>query len=697
MPRKFFGSPNISPNWRDEEFRSTLNYPCERLGCLVSLYYWALEWSIHAESEWQLGEDAQPFLLIEKDLWVLGLRTIDELWRLERRDAIRSVSAQASEPPCRKHSFGLAEVKEGADEILTVELPFEGNSEQDRPMLTGSALVKRVQFHDGIDAIPWTAINGALYRAYTNAERHLKDAGVHWNGPPLFWGCRHGRQLVIKAALRKMEPAVVLDKLDQRNERLIEEIETVFRVDVQREQARDKAGARRSPYALAAAHRELMSELEKGIQQWRQSGRFSNPQYIHRRIERFIDALDQIAGGKDELRRRATLLDICCGPGTDYDSTRKKALASYKGQPRKLSGSKQAIDRLRKSTARSPPLANVNQTRQDIKRVLSEGILNLSAATREAFENWCNACRQVEREAGHLEVDGCWYLFNVHEAGGGRPSEQAKSAITILESNLGGGNLETIKAAAASLMDSVPSVEVIRQDGKTDNGTPKDSGSAASAVSSVPDHADGMSGGESRLHSLYHFQWKGANFMVLFDGEEGSIPISLNGGWFIFWLLQSPNAPMSSTSLRQLLAVRNGADSSAVSPDADAQDQQDGPVIEDTSDDIEFFKRLAVKLADSAAAARVRKDLPAQEEALGELADVTDALQKLRGKGGKPRTMRSDEADRVAVKRAIQKVITKCKTKWAMPRLSKHLTDTIDTGQHVCYLAGENPPSWIFF
>ncbi len=65
---------------------------------------------------------------------------------------------------------------------------------------------------------------------------------------------------------------------------------------------------------------------------------------------------------------------------------------------------------------------------------------------------WRSACRDVQREAELLEVDGCWHLFYLHETGEERPSEHAERAKALIETHPGGGNLGKIKTAADSLL-----------------------------------------------------------------------------------------------------------------------------------------------------------------------------------------------------------------------------------------------------
>ena len=211
----------------------------------------------------------------------------------------------------------------------------------------------------------------------------------------------------------------------------------------------------RFSHALVTSHRDLIAELEKGIQQFKANLQFSNSHNVIRYIERFVDALNQIPGGQDELKRRATLIETSCRPGSGYDTARAESLQSYRGQPRRLTGSKLAIDNLREPKDTPVFLADIDQERQDIERVLNEGILKFSDAGREAFKRWGVACRAVQRDADPLAVDGCWHLLHIHESSEDNPTDSAKTARAIIRTDMGGADLDSIKAAADSLVDWV--------------------------------------------------------------------------------------------------------------------------------------------------------------------------------------------------------------------------------------------------
>jgi hypothetical protein len=150
------------------------------------------------------------------------------------------------------------------------------------------------------------------------------------------------------------------------------------------------------------------------------------------------------------------LVERRTAPGSEYDRAKKKALASYRGYPQKLSGSKLAIDNLRAgkaSNANPHFLSAVIEERNALERILEEGVLNFTQAADDAFRQWLNECRNIQRDAEPLEVDGCWYLYHVYEAAQPSPSDAAKCAKAMVGSrNLGGGTLQWILSAADSVV-----------------------------------------------------------------------------------------------------------------------------------------------------------------------------------------------------------------------------------------------------
>jgi hypothetical protein len=206
------------------------------------------------------------------------------------------------------------------------------------------------------------------------------------------------------------------------------------------------------PHALASAYRRLVEALDERDRRHDAETRPATDPGLPRCVERFVDALHQIPSGGDELRRRATFVESRCGPGGAYATARARSLESYRDEPSELTGSALAIRRLRASNAQPLFLAEVNAQRQDIEHVLRDGVLELSDAARGVFEAWHTACRAMQRDAEGLEVDGCWHLLHVHQAGETDLTERAELAAAIAESRLGEANLGAIRAAADSLV-----------------------------------------------------------------------------------------------------------------------------------------------------------------------------------------------------------------------------------------------------
>ncbi len=207
----------------------------------------------------------------------------------------------------------------------------------------------------------------------------------------------------------------------------------------------------RIPHALATAHGTLSATLDEGIKNYEANLRFGNADDVCRAVERFVGAFHQHRGGRDELRRRAMLVETRCGAGGEYEAARAAALQAYRVTPQRLSGSNLTIGGLAEATTTPRYLSEVTREREQIERALQDDALNATPGAREAYRSWVIACREVQREADALEVDGCWWLLHVHESGEHEPTETAEVARAITHSDIGGANLDTMKAAADSL------------------------------------------------------------------------------------------------------------------------------------------------------------------------------------------------------------------------------------------------------
>ncbi len=216
-------------------------------------------------------------------------------------------------------------------------------------------------------------------------------------------------------------------------------------------------------HALEKAYRELTAELEKGIEQFRNTLGYSSGHEVCECIERFVDTLG--SRGLAELRRRAGLIAALCGPNSTYHAGRAHALELtptnfvsdfppwLKRPTESLLNSGAAPDAIAPG-ARRPPLflSEVSGERKIIETLLNHENLNLSETARQAYQEWRNSCRTVEKEARLLEVDGCWYLYNIHQAGENQPASTAEFAKLWTQTDVGAANLAEIKAAADSMV-----------------------------------------------------------------------------------------------------------------------------------------------------------------------------------------------------------------------------------------------------
>ncbi len=213
-------------------------------------------------------------------------------------------------------------------------------------------------------------------------------------------------------------------------------------------------GSQPIPHELSVAHATLTATLAKEIESYKRNVRFPNPKPVLDTIERFVHELKIVPNWFTELEWRVSLVENTCATGTDYDLAKHRALDTCPPAPQELCRGKLAIERLCSGKANPPPcfLAEVVGTRQNIEAILEEPSLGLAHPTREAFVDLCSECIKVQREAERLEVDGCWYLYHIYLSAEPGCSERSQTARAIMQTDMGGVNLDPMKAAAESMM-----------------------------------------------------------------------------------------------------------------------------------------------------------------------------------------------------------------------------------------------------
>jgi hypothetical protein len=204
------------------------------------------------------------------------------------------------------------------------------------------------------------------------------------------------------------------------------------------------------PHTLRVAYERLSSSLTEAIQQYERNARYSTGDTICTAIDRFVDELRRTPRWHTELAFRARLVEDKCVRAGPYDQVRRKALASYRGRPRELSGFKLAIVKLRSESPHPPVfLSQIVETRRAIEALLKEGSTRLRPNAQEAFREWLEMCRRITHEAERLEVDGCRYLYHIHQATD--PTVDTYS-VMIQNGGMGGAMLGPILASAESLV-----------------------------------------------------------------------------------------------------------------------------------------------------------------------------------------------------------------------------------------------------
>lgn len=231
------------------------------------------------------------------------------------------------------------------------------------------------------------------------------------------------------------------------------------------------------PHALTVAHQKLRDCLDRGIKQWGANLRYSNGREICSAVEGFVDELWRVPAWWAELQRRAGLVESSCGPGSKFRQAMDAAWQQSRtslgeplsavsflrcwqqsraslGEPEEPEVSAATFDfqRLEQDIQRPVVvLQDLAQMRQQLKQVIESGFLDVSG--RAAFEGWSDECRAIQKEAAGLEVDGCHYLYHIHQGAKPNPSDRSQIIRATIEGgSIAGGMFEPMRAAAESLL-----------------------------------------------------------------------------------------------------------------------------------------------------------------------------------------------------------------------------------------------------
>lgn len=212
------------------------------------------------------------------------------------------------------------------------------------------------------------------------------------------------------------------------------------------------------PHALTKAHAELVTALECGIEQFKARLEYSNSHEVCQCIERFVDELRRVPGAVGELDFRKTLVLVRCRQGTRYRELMDRAFKSLRSVTKKkplgseLSSARVAARGLKPESYMQFE-SQLTQEIGKIKWALREGVIPVRC--RKAFREWLDESRRIVSDAQSVEADGCFYLSSVCHAWDSSATKMEVFAEALLMTNFGGANLESVRAAADSLVDWV--------------------------------------------------------------------------------------------------------------------------------------------------------------------------------------------------------------------------------------------------
>jgi hypothetical protein len=180
----------------------------------------------------------------------------------------------------------------------------------------------------------------------------------------------------------------------------------------------------------------------------------------------------------------------------------------------------------------------------------------------------------------------------------------------------------------------------------------------------------------------YLFRFEGAVYRVRFENESGTIDASLRGAGHIFELLQHPHKFYSAAELAR---VAEAADSGKT----DQAEHQDA--LRKLHDRLAELQDLDPQSPDFNSLNQEREDCLAEVRRLTGL----ECRQGDRPEGKARRRNPADSA-RVAVARAIERVLAKCRADWGLAQFADHLNRSLERGADYAYRPAAPSPDWHF-
>lgn len=242
------------PSTIAETTRSSAPYRLRRLRGLINLYHWALEWAIHADADWTLGEAAYPFRLDRGDLWLLGIDQVADLLDANWGETAISAGAEKRDDSTLRGSFNPREVELNEEALenpdayslddINREYTVKTHS-QPSLIFDGRDWLTSVLFYspdlngDGLEkqraSIPFDVISPAMRLASNHVEKDLADFGITWDGPPHCLRFETGDQLLNYLKAKRIDGNSAVADLDQHRRDCVARIEKALRVAYERD------------------------------------------------------------------------------------------------------------------------------------------------------------------------------------------------------------------------------------------------------------------------------------------------------------------------------------------------------------------------------------------------------------------------------------------------------------------------------
>lgn len=219
----------------------------QRLAGVLQIYCRSLIWSMNELRGWKLGEPRCRFVLLEEELWDLGIETVEDFYFagwgqhtaiLRARKRSRSFEGSFSKCRLRENLKRVKGRRRPQITLVPISLIDVSRGKKSRGpqkvVFTNPDWVKLVEFIPGVEHVPSYGIAQHLQHAFHDAETPLLVAGFKWGGTPLFEQCGDCVAFDQYAKSRRLRPTTAIRNLITFRDKQLAEIESASRQHAQR-------------------------------------------------------------------------------------------------------------------------------------------------------------------------------------------------------------------------------------------------------------------------------------------------------------------------------------------------------------------------------------------------------------------------------------------------------------------------------